>query len=726
MSDRFQESHIRHLPIFKDLSDYHLQLVAQASQVRRYNQGDFVFRQGEPTRGVHMLVDGQATLYRYLPNGQIEQLGILQNGQSINEIAIFQDGIQTANLQVIKPVTVLLLTRENMATLLTYYPDLRAALGLNGSPDQHLHDVHFKAQRENEEVLLHTRRHWWAYIRYMWLPLFIAIPFWVLTAYFPAFAPIIIPISLLLVVIIAAYLYFEWANDSVMITSQRVVRITHTILKFSEVRDEIAIEAIQEANAEIPSLDPFAWIFSYGQVQLKTAGKEGNFTLDFIPNPQSVQKLIMENYARQTQSKASGERASMRAEVDRWIGSQYNTGQSARIEKPKVSGAAKQKKLENMWTLGDGPISPFVSKFPTDEGATVYRKHWSIWMRAVLLPTIWVVAGFALLLLTVFLPFLRDFGIIGFAAAMVMLLLGAVWFYFSDWDWRHDYYIVTDSNIVIINQRPLWLQSENEQLLLKQVDNVGAESHGIWQRIFKFGDVRVSLVGADEPKIFKNISNPLDVQEEITRRQAFMKQQEAAESAKQLRETMGEYLSVYHEAAGNNNPSGTPSSPYQPRLTEVHDRSRPSVVPHQSPSQPSMSEGRIYQPNSQAGYDYQINHLPSAYDYAPQQGQYQQPNIPQQGQYPPQQQANINPPVPQQGQYPSQTQGNPYAPQQGQYPPQQQANVNPPLPQQGQNPPPRPPSFNPPPLQPNLNPPPPPPDRDTGRPPKFPRRRNES
>jgi hypothetical protein len=715
MQDRSQDNLLRHVPIFQNLPDTYLSLVAQAFQVEHYNRGDFIFQQGERTRGLHLLVDGHAVLFRGLPTGQYERLGTVQRGNYLNDAAIFQDGTQTATLQALNPVIALVLTRQNMALLLTQYPDLSVALGF-GVPIQPQPDPKLKAQRENEAILLKTRRHWWAYIRYMWLPVLIAIPLWILMIFLPVAAPIIIPLSLLVVAAAGGYLYFEWANDSVTITDQRIVRVTRAILTFTEIRDEVAIDSVQEVNAEMPPLDPFARLFDYGQVELKTAGVKGNFILDFMPHPQDIQTLIKDYQSQRKEQKVANERDLRRAELEGWLNAPQSTSQVVGVAKPKAKKSDK-KNAEEQWLVGDGPLSPFVSKFTSDKGATVYRKHWSVWLRAVLLPVMWLVAGFAVLLITLVIPAVREFGIIGYAAGLVMLLLGGGWYYYSDWDWRHDYYVINDTHIIIINQRPLWIKNEIEQLLLKQVDNVVAETRGIWQRIFKYGDVRVALIGADTSKTFDNVANPLDIQQEITKRQARIKQQEAEAQAKQQREAIGQYISLYHETYSNTNQAEFQPPDNMPRAATLRDRNRPTVVPRQNPPQPSMSEGRIYQPHNPDGYEYQRPAQPSPYDYAPPQpGQYpvQPPNQPAAGYnyspppavQPPVQPTYYPPPAAQPPVQPT------YPPQQPMYPPQP-INPNP----QGQY------SA---PTQPNLNPPPPPPERDSGRPPKFRRRRTDN
>jgi len=624
MPDRFQETHIRRVPIFRDLPQAQFEMVAQAFQVRRYNVGEIILAEGQPTRGMHIIVGGQAVLLQTDPQGRRRSLGAVREGQFINQEALFRDGVESATLQAVQPVTALLLTRQDMANLLAYNSAIAQSLGLVDSRDHHMHKVYFKTQRANEQVLLFTRRHWWAYVRWLWFPLLIATGFWGLIALMPVLTLLWIVLSIALPGAIGVFLYLEWANDAVIVTDQRVVRITHTILTFSEVVSEIALESIQEANAEIPSLDPFALLFRYGDVELRTAGSQGNLMLQFVPKPQDLQDLILEDARNRQVTHHARERQSMRAEVDRWIEGSY-AGQ----QPPQGPAATKKQRhevnidrIQNFWTLGSGPLSPFITSFPSDDGGIVYRKHWVVWFRRVFLPFVWLftTAVFAILLLTI--SFLQSFGIIGWAFDLMLFLIGALWLFFADWDWRHDYYVIGDTNITIINQRPLWLQNENDQVLLKQVDNVVAESRGVLQRLFRFGDVKISLVGADDVKIFDDVGEPLLVQGEISRRQALIKQRESEVQQHQQREIIGEYLSLYHEQSrqggAQDGPVPNPAPTYDaqqqppraPRLTNYSDGNRPPSVPRIAQN-PSISSGRPYQP----GQDRQ--QTGSRPDYAP-------------------------------------------------------------------------------------------------------------
>ncbi|MCA9915821.1 MAG: cyclic nucleotide-binding domain-containing protein, partial [Anaerolineae bacterium] len=334
MPERFQESFIRQVPLFQPLTQAQIEVVAQSFQMRRYNPGEFIFQQGAPTTGMHIFVQGQAVLLRTTREGHRQSVGIVREGQYVNQNALFQEGSETATLQAVQPVTALFLSREAMANLLAYHVDISEALGMKPRSPRQAKEARFKAQRPNEHIVLMTRRHWWAYIRWLWVPLLLLLPFIALIYALPMLNVAWIPLLFVIPGLAAVYLYLEWANDSVIITDQRVIRITHTILTFTEVRDEIALASIQEANADLPRFDPFALLLGYGNVQLKTAGREGNFMLTFMPDPEGIQELILEDLRTQNLRGQVRERQALRADLDKWIGT--GTGDAEKMSKGKL------------------------------------------------------------------------------------------------------------------------------------------------------------------------------------------------------------------------------------------------------------------------------------------------------------------------------------------------------------------------------------------------------
>ncbi len=627
MPDRYQESHIRRVPLFENMPPEPFHKVARAFHVRRYDTGEIIFEQGSQAQGLYIFIEGQAVLLQYTQDGNRRQIGILREGQYINQNALFNDQRETATLHAVRPVTLLLLTRQAMADVLAYNTDVAEAMGIKRSQQHHMHDVHFKTQRENEKVILLTRRHWWAYIRWMGVPVIVMIALWI-AAYALPLTALWLVLSFILPTIAAVYLYVEWRNDSVIITNQRVIRIIHTILTFSEIRNEVTIDSVQEANAEIPPLDPFALLFNYGEVEIKTAGSQGNFILDFMPNPEKVQDIILEDAWNQRFDRQSRGRQTLRADIAKWTGAQAGASSANRPAPARKVG-------EHTWEPDSGPLSPFRLRFPTPEGGTVYRTHWFVWAQRMFFPLVWLLATVILGISWVVVPFLRDLGFIGAVITFVMFLFGAVWAYITDWDWRNDYYIVGDTYVTFVNQRPLWLQNENDQILLRQIDNVKSEIQGIFQRLFDYGDVSMSLVGADEHKVFKTVHRPTQIQEDISQRQGRLKRKMEDVNESQQREIIGEYITEYHrmlqEQGYPTPPTDAPSSPVQPwdnpptdAPSTLRDGNRPPKVPR---PRPRMSSGRPYEQDPQA------RQHPQPHD--PDQRPYHPPNLPRTGNRPP-------------------------------------------------------------------------------------------
>lgn len=614
MPDRYIESHIRRIPLFSNLSAQQLERLAQSFEMRQYKADEIIFRQGQASSGLYVLVSGQAALVRTAPNGAEQHIATLGPGHYVNEQALLQGGSETATLRAIEPMQCLYLARARLLTLVSNYPDLKTALGMSGQAAQPVQKRQFAAQREDEEVLKITRGHWWKYARVGWFPVVVMLGFWAMAVAVgnTVLTLLFLALSLVLPGAMFFYLYVEWRNDAIIITDQRVLRITHTVLTFSQRVSEVAVHSIQEANADIPG-GLFPRLFNYGTITLITAGSAGNTHLDFVPNPDAIQQIILEDVREHSQREAAHDRQAMRAELDRWL--QEEGGHNS--AKPSSGPTATQ--ID--YALGILPV-----KITKPNGEITYRKHWLIWLQHVLLP-----GALVLVSLTALAVGLGTGVVLLFPIGGVLFLIGAIWFYYADWDWRNDLYIISDDTISLIHRRPLWLQHEDDQVLLRQVDNVVSEMSGFFNQLFKIGDVRLSLVGADTYKRLHDVGDPLEVQGEISRRQARVRQQERENEARQQREMIGEYLSLYHEQYQNapgapqppqqqaNAPQQQPppsqpqpptqqQPPQQPAIRPapqnpaqpIVDRVRPPgipVPPKPRPPGPSLSPGVPYTPN---------------------------------------------------------------------------------------------------------------------------------
>ena len=195
------------------------------------------------------------------------------------------------------------------------------------------------------------------------------------------------------------------------------------------------------------------------------------------------------------------------------------------------------------------------------------------------------------------------------------LLAGCLTYYWLDWDWRNDLYIIADDTITFVHKRPFFLQNLRDQILVERIDNVESVSSGLFPALLKYGDVSMSLVGADQPKLFIKVSNPQEIQQEISRRQHNTTLRRARYDAMQQRQILGEYLGVvqgdgiqptaanYINAAAGGDQAANADARREARFTggiriaNNPDRNRPSRLPRktlslqerQSSSEPGLS-----------------------------------------------------------------------------------------------------------------------------------------
>ena len=391
----------------------------------------------------------------------------------------------------------------------------------------------FAEQREDEVILIRTHRHWWSLVRTAWLPLLSLPILWTaaLLAEAQALSIALLALSAALPGLGLIYFYLEWRNDSVIVTDQRIIRITRAILALHRQVTQVGLESIHEINFEIPPYDPFARLFRYGAVIVRTAGAQGNLELPFMPNPERFQKLIIEDRQFFEERQAQRHHKLVRAEMQRWL-----NGESAADNNRPAAADAPPRPLPG----SKGYLS---TKIKMSNGDIVYRKHLSVWAQHTALPLLTILIGLIALALT-FTLVEAQARILTFPAAMIALLAGALTYYWLDWDWRNDVYIISDDTITLVHKRPFFLQNLRDQILVERIDNVESVSTGLFAALLKYGDVNMSLVGADEPKRFTKVPNPQAIQQEISRRQHNKAQRRARYDALQQQQLLGEYLGL--------------------------------------------------------------------------------------------------------------------------------------------------------------------------------------
>lgn len=565
---------LERIPNFATLGDAQRARIQSQLERKSYRAGEDIFVQGAPADAMLLMLSGQALLFQTSEDGGQSPLATIVAGQCVNQEALFAESLQSATMRAAQPVTLLKLTRARLAKLAREEPDLGAVLGMGSvEPAKAAINPQFAEQREDEEILLQTHRHWWSFARVAWLPLLLIPGIWLgaraLNAQAPAF--VLAALSLALPGLALLYAYVEWRNDLVIVTDQRIIRINRRILAMYRQVTQVGLESVHEINYELPPYDPFARIFRYGAVIVKTAGAQGNLELPMMPSPARFQSLIMDNQQYFESRKAQRHHRLVRAELQR-----------------KISEAPADEAAPSASQDADGPPKPLSgsngllsTRIEMSNGDILYRKHISVWARHTALPLLVIIASLAALILTFTLAS-PDLRVITFPVAMVALLAGSLAYYWLDWDWRNDVYIISDDTITLVRKRPFFLENLRDQILVERIDNVESVTRGLFASLLKYGDVRMSLVGADEPKLFVKVPRPREIQQEISRRQHNKSLRSARFDAIQQRKILGEFIGDSAEGGAQAKPADAlPAAANDNGVRAVHnpDRNRPPRLP---------------------------------------------------------------------------------------------------------------------------------------------------
>ncbi len=607
MAMPFVQSHIRNLPLFQQLTPPQIGVLANIVQVLRFDPGQLVVQEGQPDQGLLLFVSGRGVLTRYAPNGAEETVGAVTPGQYIDESALYNQGVEALTLHVVEAAIVLLIPRGPFVQMIRQYPEIRANLRVETAQYAHVAQPGqntprdtaarlFRGQRTDETVLQVWRRHWWAAARHGWIPVLVAIGLFALALGIAGQAPALAlgaaGMAVIIPGIIIVYLYYDWQDDSVILTDQRVVRIWHQVLLFETEINEMPLDQVLEVNTSIPPGDPFARLFQYGNITVRAAGQGINMVLDMMPQPMTVQSMIFAQRDRFKERLEQRQRDAVRNDI-----------QSALGMSPSTPGA--EYPLSNPVGKEHNIGLPFIrTKTIASNGDLIYRKHTSVWIEGVFWPALVIIGAGVLFLLVLLAPNFPLRGGLGLAVSMFVLIVGVVWFYFADWDWRNDLFIIGTETITLVRQRPLWLQNEVERIRIAQIDNVRSEVHGLINNLIDRGNVRISLIGTDvkDAKVMDNVLDPQEIQAEISRRQSMLKASRQQSDIDQQREVIKEYLQTYHEIAQTQEasrvvpPAAQPTQPMPPAQPTFYVPAQTTAAPPASPTQPVPPAQPTYYP----------------------------------------------------------------------------------------------------------------------------------
>lgn len=94
------------IPLFSDLDQAELSEIVRIMLVLRFQDGEVVFREGDPGDAWYVIFEGHAEVWKAMPSGPPRRLSVLDMGDCFGEIAILDGSARSASVSASGPLTV--------------------------------------------------------------------------------------------------------------------------------------------------------------------------------------------------------------------------------------------------------------------------------------------------------------------------------------------------------------------------------------------------------------------------------------------------------------------------------------------------------------------------------------------------------------------------------------------------------------------------------------------
>lgn len=115
---------LRRLPLFTDLSERELSLIAGRVERCEYDAGVIIFSEGDLCHELLVVEEGSVRILKSAPNGRIQLIGIERAGNSLAEVPVFDGGRYPASAEAVTPTVLLRLPAEQFRKISIQHPDV--------------------------------------------------------------------------------------------------------------------------------------------------------------------------------------------------------------------------------------------------------------------------------------------------------------------------------------------------------------------------------------------------------------------------------------------------------------------------------------------------------------------------------------------------------------------------------------------------------------------------
>lgn len=115
---------LRRVPLFTDLSQAELELIAERATVRQYDTAEIIFSEGEPCSELFIVKEGSVKILKSAANGRRQLLSIERAGNTLSELSVFDGGPYTATAEAATATVLLSVQAERFRKVCQQRPEV--------------------------------------------------------------------------------------------------------------------------------------------------------------------------------------------------------------------------------------------------------------------------------------------------------------------------------------------------------------------------------------------------------------------------------------------------------------------------------------------------------------------------------------------------------------------------------------------------------------------------
>ena len=547
---------LKKIPLFSRLEDrmgdLELYQIAKITHDQVYQDGEWLFRQGEVSDRMVYVTEGQIRLTAINQQGVTLEVGLLGPGDRAGETGLLVGDYHDVTAMAEGNARVLYLLRVELNDLIEERPYLERRLSISPEVARRRNLRQFDWLREDEWVIASVQRHWIRLSRQAVAPaviLLLLLPAVVMllmtgeTILMALGGLLSVPIVGLVIGI--GWQYINWRDDYFVVTTQRVVHIERTG-PFSTHQQESPLDNVVDISETQPGL--MSNLLNYGNLVLETAGETVDVDMSYVPAPDALRLLISREVGRTKARDVLKTRGQIRDMLSHRLEPTEEEEQPAAgspgLVRPRQPGRVKLGVLlRSLWEYLFPP-----ARIEIDGGnIIIWKRYWLpgvIWSAPALVP---------FLLLTIGGPFYlatraRTPSFAGWLVAW--LFVEAIAFAALLWfveDWRNDYFQLTGSHIILVDRLPLLLRETRRETRLDRIQNLSYEVPTIFARVLDYGHVGFETAGTEGQFRLRWVRRPEDVQQTISNRQYEYRQRQIQAEATRRQQELLNWFSTYDE-----------------------------------------------------------------------------------------------------------------------------------------------------------------------------------